>query len=296
MAEPRITLHVAHAKFLPERAETLARLLGQLEAQGLRAVVHESVKREHASVWATRIYKAIAAEDPEMACILNDDVDVSPHLAAAMHAWVRMPTSRILSLHTVHPMARSLAEAGQRWLSTYHVTGPGYIFRKGVARQVLEYYARAPRQCVTAWNEDNILIQFMYKLREPVWNCIPALVVHDVTVPSSLGYENHPQRTASVPWTDALFKDANFSWTDQWNPGDKPVPYLETHWTPTSTLDTNEVAFTLGIDPMQCYWCLERLALFGSEKSGARICPKCIHEILGSLINAATRKAAGGPQ
>jgi len=143
MADARISIHIAHAEWMPERKDTLARLMAQLEPQGVRPHVHRSQNREHSSVWATRMYKAAAAGRCEADVFLNDDVEVSPHLVAAVRAQLQAPTSRIVSLHTVHPVARSLAESGLRWMRTYHVTGPAYYFRRGTAQQALDYLASA---------------------------------------------------------------------------------------------------------------------------------------------------------
>ena len=287
----RVTVHVAHAEFLPERKETLARLMGQLEDQ-CRPVVHRSTQREHASVWATRVYAACAAEDADAAIVLNDDVEVSGDLVGAVAAMLDAATSRMISLHPVHPMGRSLAEAGLRWFATYHLTGPGYVLRKGVAKELLAYYRETPKHWNTKNNEDNVAIQLAFRHREPIWNAMPALLVHDTTVPSSLGYDNHPSRVTTVPWTDAMFKKLDLRSWETWDPGKAEVPFLETHWTDHRTLVAHELCNDLGIPPEWCWWCLERPASFGSPKSGARMCPKCLHDTVGGVINTAMKGAA----
>jgi hypothetical protein len=285
----KIAVHIAHAAFLPERAATLERLRQQLAPQTDRVHVYRSEKREHASVWATRMYGAAAVEDADAAIFLNDDVEVSSYLVTAVEAMIEQRTSRMISLHTVHPLARGLAEAGQRWLSTYHVTGPGYVFRKGVARQVLDYYAAAPKGWTSKVNEDNVLIQFAFRHREPIWNSIPALVRHDVHVPSSLGYDDHPGRVSAVPWTDELFAGDVLGRPDYWA---SPVAFVETHWTPTETLLTTEIAVSLGMDPEMCWWCGERPFAIGSPKTGARMCVGCLYGAVGVVFNAAHEIAA----
>jgi hypothetical protein len=294
MADARISIHIAHAEWMPERKDTLARLMAQLEPQGVRPHVHRSQNREHSSVWATRMYKAAAAGRCEADVFLNDDVEVSPHLVAAVRAQLQAPTSRIVSLHTVHPVARSLAESGLRWMRTYHVTGPAYYFRRGTAQQALDYYADVPKAWSSKANEDNVLISMMFRHREPIWNAMPGLVQHDTGVPSSLGYENHPQRVCCVPWNDAaLYGDLDHSTLGDpafWKP-DGEVPFLDTHWTQTGTLVRQEVCNDLGIPPEWCWWCLKSAAAFGSPTSGASICPKCLHDTVGGTINAAVAAA-----
>lgn len=292
MTDARISIHIAHAAWMPERKDTLARLLAQLEPQGVRPTVHRSEDREHSSVWAVRMYRAAAAAKCKADVFLNDDVEVSPHLVAAVRAQLQAPTSRIVSLHTVHPIARSLAEAGQRWMRTYHVTGPAYYFREGAAQQVLDYYADVPKAWSGKANEDNVMISFLFRHREPAWNAMPGLVQHDTGVPSSLGYENHPQRVCCVPWNDRALYSGGEALGDPefWRP-DGEVPFLDTHWTQTGTLVRQEVCNDLGIAPEVCWWCLKRPAQFGSPTSGATMCNPCFHDTMGGILNAAAAAA-----
>ena len=295
---PRVTVHIAHAAFLPERAATLDRLYSQLAPQmGKRkAVVHRSEEREHASVWARRVYAAVAAENADAAIVLNDDVEISDELVAAATVMLEQPTSRIISLHCVHPMARSLAESGQKWLRTYHVSGPAYIMRKGAAAEAQRYYDETPQRWNGAVNEDTVLIQMMFRHREPVWNSLPALVTHDTAVPSSLGYDNHAGRATAVAWHDReLWPESatrDLSSPEFWRP-EGEIPFLPTHWTPDETLLSHEIANDLGIGPTICWWCRKVPAAFGSPQSGARMCHVCLHATVGGVINAAMK---AGPQ
>lgn len=284
-----VSVHIAHAAFLPERKATLERLLKQLAEQrgvshGFEPRVHRSEKREHASVWATRVYRAIAAENPDAAIVLNDDVEVSPDLVASVRQMLRQPTSRMISLHASHPMARSLAEAGQRWFATYHLTGPGYVVRKGGARELLDWGAAAPKAWFEKVNEDNVAIQWGFRNREPIWNAIPALVKHDESVPSSLGYDQHAGRVTKVAWDEEIFRGIDLRDEHTWDPPRGGVPFLETHWTDTATLLTEEIAISLGIAPMICWFCKDRPALIGSNKTGARICHVCVRDFAQGLM------------
>jgi len=293
----RVTVHIPTASaWLPERVATLDRLLAQLEKQDCRPVVHRSMRREHASVWAVRVYEAVAAEDPDCAIILNDDVQVAPDLIAAIHAVLQNPRhrlSRFLSLHAVHPMSRSLAEAGQRYFSTFHVTGPAYCHLRGTSREILAYYKEAPKAWTSKLHEDNVQIQLAFRHREPVLNLIPALVVHDESVPSSLGFDSHPNRVTKVPWTDPLFEGVDL--TKGWEVPAQ-VPFMETHWTQTQTLLSQEISNDLGVAPEACWHCLERPAFFGSEKSGARMCGKCLSDAVNGCINEAMKNAMAMPR
>lgn len=305
MSTDRVTVHVAHAAWLPERAQTLERLLDELAPQlGKRkAVVHRSEQREHSSVWATRVYAACEAERSRAQVVLNDDVKVSPDLLAAVEAMCEQPTSRFISLHTVHPMARSLAESGQRWLRAYHVTGPAYLLREGAAGEALQYYAETPKAWNTRVQEDNVLSQLAYRHREPVWQSIPALVTHDTSVPSSLGTAEHAGRMTQVAWDDAdLWGDQPKGWLRDaagWRTQAESIPVLPTQWGPVEALARQEACNALGIAPEICFWCAEKPAVFGSPKTGARICHQCFHATFTGVLNAALKVAQQnmpGPQ
>jgi hypothetical protein len=288
-----IAVHVAHAAFLPERKDTLARLMAQLEPQGARVTVHRSEQREPACVWALRLYKAAAAEDAPGAIYLNDDVEVAPSLIAACEAFLDLPTSRIVSLAVVHPMCRSLSESGQRWLSTYHVTGPGYMTRRGVPKQIVRYYGEMPKAWTTKVNEDNVLISFLFRHREPAWSCIPGLVIHDATVPSSYGYDNHPGRICPVPWTDPAFADLQLGDPATWASAVEPA-FLETHWTDERTLLSQEISNDLGIAPEMCWFCGKVPFQLGSQETGARVCLQCHFNLLANVYSNAAKNIANG--
>jgi hypothetical protein len=283
---------IAHAAFLPERGATLARLLEQLAPQG-GAEVLRSTKREHASTWARRLWEYADATKDDVIC-LNDDTEVSSELVAACKAMLPLPTSSMVSLHTVHPLSRSLAEAGQRFIKTYHLTGPAYLLRAGVAAELLEYMKQAPRAWIEKRNEDNWAIQFAFRQRRPIWGSIPALAVHDTTIPSSLGYDNHPGRVSPVPWTDELFVDAELSDPAWWKPGGE-VPFLETHWTDHRALATTEVAVTLCIDPETCWFCGKMPFSLGSEETGARICFQCHYNLARNVYIDAAKQHGRAP-
>ena len=295
----RITIHVAHSQWAPERKATLERLMSQLEPQKARVTVHRSVQREHASVWATRMYAAAVAEDAEVTLFLNDDVEVSPDLVAAIDAQTAQSTSEIVSLHATHPIAPSLAEAGQRWFSTWHVTGPAYYFRRGTAKRALAYYKAAPKAWSGTFHEDNILINYCWRRMDPIWNSLPSLVTHDTTVPSSLGFDKHPGRCTEVQWSKPEFAGLDITKPDFWKSVGE-VPFLDTSWTTTPTLMTTEIANMLGCGPEMCWFCLKVPFALGSVESGARICLQCHFNLLANVYKnagqAIARAQAGGGQ
>ena len=282
----KIVVGIAHAGWAKGRQAGLERLMEQLKPQGAKVEVIASAVREHASVWARRLWKWAAVEDAKGAdaiICLNDDIEVSPDLIAAVDAMLAFETSRMISLHCTNPAARGIAHAGERWLRTYHLTGPAYVLRKGAARGLVEWWSQEPQTFLRTINEDNAAIYFAFRNREPIWNTIPALVTHDVGIPSTLGYDDHPQRRTQIPWNDPLFSRHDFK--TGWAPGGMPA-FVETAWMPTEALKTTEIAITLGIDPITCWFCARRPASTGSNVTGARACLTCVRDFNAGAVTS----------
>lgn len=290
-ADRRLVVGIANATWDPRRKPALERLVEQLRAQGIEPHVSESHERETAYVWALRLWRWAAAQDAD-AILLNDDVEVCPVLLQAVDAILDVPTSGLVSLHITNPSARGVAHAGDRWLRTYHLTGPAYLVRRGTAPSLVRWWTETkPQEFVRTINEDNAAIYHAFRLREPIWNAIPALVTHDVTIPSTLNYEDHPQRRTPVPWSDPLFSRHDL--TKGWEPKGKDAPaFVETSWMHTSALKTTEISLTLGLDPITCMFCGKRPMSFGSAITGIRMCFHCLRDATAGFMNSSADAAA----
>ena len=238
----RVSIGIAHASWAPGRKETLQRLLGQLG--GAKVHVSVSEDREHARVWARRLWKWASTQDGPT-ILLNDDVEVSPDLVAAVEAMLQVLPGEIISLHSQLPVARSLAGANQRWLRSYWLSGPGYVLPSGTPKKLLEWMSATPDSILDSWNEDGYANLFSWGMRRPVWHSLPALVAHDVNVSSTLGYDNHKYRSTLVPWTDPLFRGAPLHKTAYWEPSCPPV-FVQNPWMSTQDLRTIDAQRDLG--------------------------------------------------
>ena len=124
-------LIVTAAEWAPERRPGLARLQAQLPG----AITLASPVREHASVWALRAWRKAAAHDGPTV-ILNDDVTVCPDFPAVVAAMLAAVPDQVIALHTTIAIAPSLAACGERWVRSYWLTGPGYVFPPGAAARL----------------------------------------------------------------------------------------------------------------------------------------------------------------
>lgn len=242
-----VEVAIAHAAWAEDRKAPLDRLLEQLDAQGAKPLLFASTHREHASVWWIRILRELAQDarqGPDAWIVLNDDVDVSPKLLEHVAAMLVHLPDEILSLHTQLPAAKSLAELGANYLRSYWASGPGYVLPRGTPKKILEWYAQMPRIQRESWNEDGWLNLFSYMRRRPIWHSIPALVQHRTEVRSTLGYDDHTLRTATVDWRDmaAILEHKGKRW---WRP-EAPAPFLENPWMTTDQLVGLEREFDRG--------------------------------------------------
>jgi hypothetical protein len=212
----KIVIGIAHAAWLPERKGTLHRLLRQLaECSSLMHTrelnVHVSVsnEREHASVWARRLW-AWAAEHDAHAVLLNDDVEVCPDFVDVVRHMIEAKPDHVLSLHASPPASHPIEDT---WFRSYWLTGPGYVLPPGVARWLLEWSETIPKAMLESINEDNLAIHWAWEQQRPMYCSVPAIVKHDTSVKSSLGYDDHPLRVASLLWDDPRVELHKTDWT-----------------------------------------------------------------------------------
>lgn len=270
-------IFVAHAAWAPGRRESLARLLEQVPG----AEVVTSTVREHASVWAPRLWRrAYELTNPgEWATLLNDDVTIAPdHAIENMLATVSAGDVFGVSLATIQPEAGSAYAAGKRWLLSYCATGPGYALRREIIPLLLDFHAKKLTDGMRAkMNEDEVLSHFAWSRQEPFLHCLPALVKHDVSVKSTLGYDNHPGRIASFLWDEH---------TDlaHW-PTPSNVDYVSHPWMGEGRMRAVHRAITNGWDfDDTCVICADRKVLMQSPKTGAGICGQCLAEAVGHIL------------
>ncbi len=220
---PRVGVFVAYAGWAG-RETALRRLTSQL---GDAVTVVPSEVREHASTWAERLYRTALASDADYLCFLNDDVIVCPSFVEVLTAMHCARPSDPLSLHTTAPWAPDFKRAGLRWFRSHWYTGPAVSFPRAALQSLVAYRARLPRWFVESRNEDNVAMQWSWHGDAPFWHPLPAIVRHDVSVPSTLGYDHHPMRTASVTWEEdaARLADPSF-WLEAHTPIQMDCPWL----------------------------------------------------------------------
>jgi len=223
---------ICHAAWMPGRAETLERLMAQLDGCDVR--VFTSLEREHSAIWARRAWRWGAAQDRSV-CYLNDDVTVCPRFAEALTALIDENPEDVISLHTQTPAALQAAEKGYHLARSRWLTGPAYVLPPGVVRELLDRWQRlSTREAlglnvdgVWGTNEDSYANRWAWRGNHDFLTTIPAIALHDVETPSSLGYEHHHCRGPSVPFL--AFPHADVTSRVYWRrPG--WLPYAAAPW------------------------------------------------------------------
>lgn len=275
----------ASAAWLPERKKTLERLRAQIERTD-RLIVCESPRRQHASVWATRLWEEAARHDEHVVC-LNDDVMLHPRFQEIVRAMIESVPDEVLSLHTNMPGAPKVARDGHHWGRVYWPSGPCYVLPPGIARALLDF--ELPWRLVSSINEDERIIHFLWDRQRPAWCAIPAPVTHDISVPSSLGYDLHPNRVPTVPWRDFPF--ARLEDPAYWRTSSDP-PLIENPW--CSVEKMTHVRRVLKVGGQLCAICLCEEAVFG-QKDGHAVCPACVFDAVeafrpGRVVKRAVKR------
>lgn len=269
-----VSIYIAHAGWDGRRYASVHRLNNQVK--GARIVA--STEKEHASVWATRIWRR-AIEGEEHAVFLNDDVTVPARFDEVCAALVQVYPDDVIALHaTVNSSAAKL-----RWLAGYWVTGPGYIIPRKRLPALLEFADKwrdlfTPENHV---NEDQILMQWLWSEQTPARLTIPALVKHDVSIPSTLGYDHHAMRRAELSWEE--FPWADLTSVEFWREGSEKPDYVECPWMPTVRL--RGIQARGGVT--KCAAC-EEANPFVEFGNGNGICRRCLAKAASNAI-AVTR-------
>lgn len=264
-----VSIFIAHAEWAGvEREKSLARMLEPDQAPS--ATISRSLVREHASVWARRMW-GLALEDrvASRVLFLNDDVVVAPDLEDRCEILAHNDGERIVCFHTTSPAARSLWESGEHFLRSYWVTGPSYMFPVDMLREFVSWWDAKPQWFKEGMNEDNHIMHWLWERQTPAWHTLPALVKHDTSVPSTLGYDHHSLRTATVTWE-------NTKRSSDWKPGSgsTPPPLVDCPWMSTKQFCQMQGRL-MGHAEGYCQMCLKRPGRVQSSGTGCSICENC---------------------
>lgn len=268
-----IGIYIASAAgWAPERRASLERLRKQLPF----AHVLISDEKEHSTIWALRMYRKALADKVDQAFFLNDDITVPRNFLAICEALHEAEPNQVLSLATVCPEAQT---ARGPWLRSYLLSGPAYAYPRDDLADLLKFHEALPVDLRAKMNEDEVAAHHAWSRQKPIWQTIPSLALHDVEVPSTLGYDHHPRRVAEALWTGDPDGIASLEAAGYWRVDDEP-PYVPHPWLPESVMRGTHRMLRGGDNIMLCVFCNERERLLVSPITGVGICNVCMGNIL----------------
>jgi hypothetical protein len=241
--------------------------------------VCRSEQPEHANVWATRLWKLSAKEERthDISLFLNDDVVCHEKIIEYIEEFAEYMPDEVLSLHSQMPGTRVAAMRGHKFARCYWPSGPAYSFSPRLARELLAWLETVnPSWFRGTTNEDGAIASWLWSRQTPAYATIPALVRHDVSVPSSLGYDNHPNRTSGVDWD--LFAPGD------WTPDHVArAPYVPVAWFNDNSLRALGEALR-GVIPL-CSMCCAIPAWVANEQLKTGACRTCAQNIAKAVMD-----------
>lgn len=268
----KIETIIAHAAWDERRRPGVERLLGLLKGP---VTVLSSEKREHANVWAKRLWREVQRSQADAVICLNDDVIPHPELATLAGWLAGAFPDDVISLHAQFPGVAEAAHGGARLARCYWPSGPAYVLRPTHAKDLLAWIEKIPPQWFAAdVNEDGAIASWLWSRQTPAVCSIPALVRHDTAIPSTLvGYDQHPMRTSPVDWD--LYPPGD------WDTGAR-IPYVPCPWMPDNVFRLLGDALR-GVLPL-CGMCWSMPAAIVNQTRATGICGGCSRGIARSVM------------
>lgn len=266
----KIDVLIAHAAWDERRAAAAKRLA---TAIGGAAIV-ESREKEHANVWARRVWSWGNSIDATL--FLNDDVIPHPDLLRHVEQLVTLLPGEVISLHCQFDAVRTHALAGKRLARCYWPSGPAYVLQGNDPADLLSFVASLPPGFFAGpMNEDGIIANWLWRRQRPAYCTIPALVRHDTSIPSTLGYDLHPGRKSPVDWDKFPVRE----WTKE---DVETAPYIPTPWMHDEQYRQLGDALR-GLVPL-CGFCFCAPATFTNDARKVGVCYGCGTEIARARV------------
>jgi hypothetical protein len=222
---PTISISIAHARHIPERRASLQRMIAQLEGQEALSIYIEDQPGKPCE-WSLRQWQG-ALQMPATHCVmLNDDLLLCDDFVEVCKRIALARPMHIVNLYNTHPIAKIAYAEGRSWLTSPDgLIGNAYMMPAAGLRAFLAWREAALTPgAAELLSEDQLINLFAMAHRALIWQTVPALVDHDVSIPSCFGNkqmrrpEIPPQKDMlSVNWeTDALHAGLAFKGNHWW--------------------------------------------------------------------------------
>jgi hypothetical protein len=240
-----IALGIPHTPWVPERAQSMARLrkllgepLHHTDAairEGAQPLHYrEFIDRAANAVWSHQLWKWGYETGADHLLQLQDDAIVAPDFWPHLRAIIAAVPDKIIGLEAAHPRGRQIAKSGGRWYTTSDMLiGVGYVIPRELLGLSLRWREMA---LVDGWklDEDMLIGIFCLTTGTRIWHPVPTIIDHDTDLASNYGHENHSHRRPSVTWSDPIVAGQNMSAPGFWEPSG--VPHLGRFYSHTPAL------------------------------------------------------------
>lgn len=200
----RLSLAISHTPWVPERVDSMARLVDRIDHKSLVAF-HVFSDKEPNDVWSGKMWTWASEQNVDWCVFLQDDTVVAPDFVDRLADLLQGAPGDIVGLQVAHPAAPALAAEGYSWFSTSDaLVGVGYAIRRSTLKGFLEWRASGLKiGAREALSEDTLLGIYAMTHGARIYHPLPTLVDHDTSLPSSYGNDQHKNRRSRVRWDNA---------------------------------------------------------------------------------------------
>lgn len=208
-----IALGISHTPWIPERVESLARLLGTLGLYGQQDPRYTRIFGERAAnhEWSEAMWSWAADAPTEHALFLQDDVVAAPLEVfwPELRGMLAAVPDQVICLEVVHPAARAVKNEWHTWMTTADLmVGVGYALPTALLREFLAWRAELLPGAVEAIPEDTLLGLWCACVGRRVYHPLPTIIDHDTALQSTYQNDQHSHRRPLVRWnTEEMMPD-----------------------------------------------------------------------------------------
>ncbi len=197
----KLAISIAHAVHRPERRRTLTPMLDALadrqnytHLECAPGKPHEWSERQ----WGGAITMSTLGSGCTHALLLNDDLVLCDGFLAVLANVIAARPNHLINLYNCHKLAHEAQARGMSWLTgNDSLIGNAYVIPIPSLRHFLHWRETALTPgTVETLSEDQLVNLWAMAHDIRIWHTIPALVEHDLSVPSCYG--NTQCRSAEV--------------------------------------------------------------------------------------------------
>lgn len=189
---------IAHAARRPERRATLERMLSALDSNVVACPVGVWGEPGKPHEWSLGQWdfavRLAESSDCSHVLLLNDDLVLPEgsrfdNFKNIVRRVIDARPTHIINLYNTHPLALEAQKRGLSWLTSVDgLIGNAYVLPVPALRHFLMWRERELEPgTVEALSEDQLINLWAMQHDALIWHTVPALVDHDVSVPSCFG-------------------------------------------------------------------------------------------------------------